>query len=394
MTMSASAPMRALVAFGTRPEAIKLAPVIAELRRRPGFRVTVALTAQHRELLDQVLPIFQITPDVDLALMEPSQALASLTGRVVVAMDALIAQLQPDVTIVQGDTTSAFVSALASFYRGVPVVHVEAGLRTSTPLNPFPEEVNRRLTSVLAMLHCAPTARAHDALVAAGADPGAIVVTGNTIVDALQQIVRSSAMAAAVWPGSLDPSRRLVLVTVHRRENWARLPDICAAIRAIIAARPEVQVAVPVHPNPIVREALARELGGVDRVALLPALDYVGFLKLLDASWLVLTDSGGVQEEAPVLGKPVLVMREETERPEAVDAGVARIVGTTPQRIAGAAIELLADDAARARMARAVSPFGDGHAAARVADAIEARRGQIAAYPRQPGNPRVAGVGA
>lgn len=391
MTTSAAAPMHALVAFGTRPEAIKLAPVIAELQRRPGFRVTVALTAQHRELLDQVLPIFQITPDVDLALMAPSQSLASLTGRVVVAIDALIERQRPDLTIVQGDTTSAFVSALASFYRGVPVVHVEAGLRTSTPLNPFPEEMNRRLTSALAMLHCAPTARAHAALVAGGANPGTIVITGNTIVDALHQIVRSSAMAAAAWPAALDPSRRLVLVTVHRRENWARLPDICTAIRAIIAARPEVQVAVPVHPNPIVRETLARELGGVDRVALLPALDYVGFLKLLDASWLVLTDSGGVQEEAPVLGKPVLVMRDETERAEAVDAGVARIVGTTPHGIAGSAIELLTDDAARERMARQVSPFGDGRAAARVADAIEARRALVAAYPQLAGNPRAAG---
>jgi UDP-N-acetylglucosamine 2-epimerase (non-hydrolysing) len=380
--------MKVLVAFGTRPEAIKLAPVIAELRRRPGFDLTVAVTAQHRELLDQVLDVFGITADVDLALMQPSQSLASLTSRVVLAMDELIDQRQPDLTIVQGDTTSAFVAALAAFYRGVPVVHVEAGLRTSTALNPFPEELNRRLTTVLATLHCAPTTLAERALLSMGVSPSAIVVTGNPIVDALQHVLRSPEMAAIALPSGIDLKRRLVLVTVHRRENWVNLPDVCAAIREIAAARPEVQLALPVHPNPIVQETLTRELCGTDRVVLLPALDYLSFIKLMSESWLVLTDSGGVQEEAPVLGKPVLVMREETERPEAIEAGVARIVGARREGIVAGVLELLASDAARARMAQPVSPFGDGHAAARIADAIEQRRGEIEAFRSREGNPR------
>jgi UDP-N-acetylglucosamine 2-epimerase (non-hydrolysing) len=386
--------MKALIAFGTRPEAIKLAPVIAELRRRAGFDPVVALTAQHRELLDQVLQVFEITPDVDLALMQPSQSLAALTSRVVTAMDQLFDRVRPDVAIVQGDTTSAFVSALAAFYRGVPVVHVEAGLRTSTPLNPFPEEINRRLTSVLAWLHCAPTPLAAQALQAGGVAPSAIVVTGNTIVDALHQIQRSPAMAAATLPAGLDARLRTALVTVHRRENWMHLPDICAAARAIVAARQDVQVALPVHPNPIVAETLARELGNTPRVVLLPALDYLSFVKLMSESWIVLTDSGGVQEEAPALGLPVLVMREETERPEAVTAGVARVVGTHRDAIATAALALLNDDRARETMARAISPFGDGTAARQIVDAMEERRHDIDAFAWASGNPRAAAQGA
>ena len=380
--------MKILAAFGTRPEAIKLAPVIAELRRRAGFELTVAVTAQHRELLDQVLEVFGITADVDLALMQPSQSLASLTSRVILAMDELIERRQPDLTIVQGDTTSAFAAALASFYRGVPVVHVEAGLRTSTPLNPFPEELNRRLTTVVAALHCAPTTLAERALLSMGVSPSAIVVTGNPIVDALQHVRRSPQMAATALPAGIDPKRRLLLVTVHRRENWVHLPDVCAAIRAIVEARPEVQVALPVHPNPIVQETLTRELRGMDRVILLPALDYLSFIKVMSESWIVLTDSGGVQEEAPVLGKPVLVMREETERPEAVDAGVARIVGSSREGIVAGVLDLLTSDAARERMAQPVSPFGDGHAAGRIADAIDQRRGEIEAFRSREGNPR------
>ncbi len=380
--------MKVLVAFGTRPEAIKLAPVIAELQRRRAIDVTVALTAQHRELLDQVLRVFAITPDVDLALMQPSQALASLTSRVILAMDQLLDERQPDLTIVQGDTTSAFACALASFYRGVPVAHVEAGLRTSSALNPFPEELNRRLTTVLSMLHCAPTTIAERALLSMGVPPSAIVVTGNPIVDALQHVRRSPEMAATSLPAGIDPNRRLVLVTVHRRENWVNLPDVCAAVRAIVAARPEVQIALPVHPNPIVQDTLSRELGGSDRIVLLPALDYLSFIKVMSESWIVLTDSGGVQEEAPVLGKPVLVMREETERPEAMEAGVARIVGARRDGIVSGVLELLADDEARRRMAQPVSPFGDGHAAARIAGAIEQRRGEIEAFRAREGNPR------
>jgi UDP-N-acetylglucosamine 2-epimerase (non-hydrolysing) len=380
--------LKVLLGFGTRPEAIKLAPVIAELRRRPGFDVTVALTAQHRELLDQVLAMFHIEPDVDLALMQPSQSLAGLTSRVMLAMDALLAERQPDVTIVQGDTTSAFVTALASFYRGIPVLHVEAGLRTPAALNPFPEEINRRLTSSLAFLHCAPTARAQQALLDGGVGSGSIVVTGNTIVDALHSIQRNPAFAAAPLPSGVDLSARIVLVTVHRRENWIHLPDVCDAIRQVVERRPEVQVVLPVHPNPIVQQTLHRELGGVAGVVLLPALDYLSFLKVMSHSWIVLTDSGGVQEEAPVLGRPVLVMRDATERPEAIELGVARLVGTHRDAIVDAVISLLSDDRARNDMAREVSPFGDGHAAARIADLLEQQRPSIAAFANQACNPR------
>ena len=381
--------MKVLVAFGTRPEAIKLAPVIAELRRRPGFEVLVALTAQHRELLDQVLRIFAIDPDEDLSLMQPSQSLATLTSRVVTALDELLERHQPDLTIVQGDTTSAFASALASFYRGVPVAHVEAGLRTSTAINPFPEEINRRLTSVMTLLHCTPTAGATAALLRLGIDRAAIAETGNPIVDALHHILQSPAMASATLPPALDPRLRLVLVTVHRRENWINLQAICAAIRAIVDRRTDVQVAITVHPNPVVQQTLSTELGALDRVLLLPPLDYVAFIKLMAESWIVLTDSGGVQEEAPVLGRPVLIMRDETERPEAVDAGVARIVGASRDGILAGALALLTDDGLRNRMAKAVSPFGDGHAAARIADAIEERRSEIEAFKSRTGNPRV-----
>lgn len=380
--------MKVLLGFGTRPEAIKLAPLVAELRRRPGFEVTVALTAQHRELLDQVLTMFRIDADVDLALMQTAQSLASLTSRVMLAMDALLAERQPDVTIVQGDTTSAFVTALASFYRGIPVAHVEAGLRTPTVLNPFPEEVNRRLTSSLALLHFAPTPRARQALIDEGVDADTIAVTGNTIVDALQHIQRTTAFAAAVLPPEVDPALRTVLVTVHRRENWINLPDVCEAIRTIVARRSDVQVVVPVHPNPNVQQTLHQALAGVARVVLLPALDYMAFIKLMSHSWLVLTDSGGVQEEAPVLGRPVLVMREATERPEAVELGVAKLVGARRDDIVSSVLALLADDAARGRMARAVSPFGDGDAAERIVTVLDAQRGLIASFANRVGNPR------
>ena len=380
--------IKVVIAFGTRPEAIKLAPVIAELRRRPEFKVLVVLTAQHRELLDQVLQIFAIDPDVDLALMQPGQSLASLTARVMTAMDELLERERPDLTIVQGDTTSAFVCALASFYRGVPVLHVEAGLRTSTALNPFPEEINRRLTAVMTWLHCTPTARATAALLGSGVERAAIVETGNTVVDALQHILRSPALSAAGMPDGYDPRLRLILVTVHRRENWVNLPEICAAIRTIVARRPEVQVAITVHPNPVVQQALSTELAAVERVLLLPPLDYVAFIKLMAECWMVLTDSGGVQEEGPALGRPVLVMREETERPEAIEAGVARLVGATHDGIVDGVLQLLTDDRLRERMARAVSPFGDGRAAARIADAIATRHSEVAAFGSRTGNPR------
>jgi UDP-N-acetylglucosamine 2-epimerase (non-hydrolysing) len=360
--------------FGTRPEAIKLAPLIAELRRRPGIEVRVVTTAQHREMLDQVLRVFQIVPDCDLAVMRPQQTLAELSSRVLIAMDRLLIVETPDVVVVQGDTTSALCCGLAAFYRGVPVGHVEAGLRTATRLNPFPEEMNRRLTSVLAALHFAPTERARAALLAEGIPQDCVFVTGNTVVDALLHVRSSEAYRATQSPVVAAPGERLLLVTLHRRESWgAPLAGMCQALLTIADRRPNVRVVLPVHLNPAVRRIVQESLGGHARINLIEPLNYLEFVAAMDASWLVLTDSGGVQEEAPVLGRPVLVLRDTTERIEAVEAGVALLVGTDPVAIVRTTLALLDDPAARAGMARPQSPFGDGRAAERIADLLEAR---------------------
>jgi UDP-N-acetylglucosamine 2-epimerase (non-hydrolysing) len=303
-------------------------------------------------------------------------------------MDGVLAERQPDLTIVQGDTTSAFVCALASFYRGVPVAHVEAGLRTPSPLNPFPEEINRRLTSSLALLHFAPTDRARQALLTEGIRAEDVFVTGNTVVDALHQIRGSEPFKTAALPAAVDPRLRIVLVTMHRRENWGRVADVCGAVRDILEARPDVQVVWPVHPNPVVEERIRVELAGLSRVTLVDALDYLAFIALIEKSWIVLTDSGGVQEEAPVLGCPALVLRESTERPEGIEAGVARLVGTQRADIVASALAVLADDGARQSMARGVSPFGDGRAAGRIADVLVREGPRIHAYAELSGNPR------
>jgi len=368
--------VKIVVVFGTRPEAIKLAPVIAELRRRPGVTMRIVTTAQHRELVEPVLKLFSIVPDRDLAVMQPRQTLAELSGRVLVAMDALLRDERPDLVVVQGDTTSAFICALAAFYRGIPVAHVEAGLRTSSPTNPFPEEMNRRLTGALASLHFAPTERARRALIAEGVADARVFVTGNTVVDALHFIRASEPFKAVPPPVRVDDGReRLLLVTLHRRESWgASLDAMCGALRTIAGRRRDVRIAWPVHLNPAVSDSVRAALGDTPRVTLLEPLDYMQFIALMQASWLILTDSGGVQEEAPALGRPVLVLRETTERPEAVDAGVARLVGTDPEAIVNAVVALLERPEDRDRMARAVSPFGDGHAAARIADVLEAHR--------------------
>lgn len=374
----AEAVVKILVAFGTRPEAIKLAPVIAELRRRPNVCVQVVTTAQHRELLDQVLAIFEIVPDRDLDVMYPRQTLAELSGRVLTSMDALLASDRPDLVIVQGDTTSAFICALAAFYRGVPVAHVEAGLRTASPTNPFPEEMNRRLTTALTSLHFAPTERARQALLAEGLPADRIFVTGNTVVDALQQIRRSDAYGRSPVPVQVEAHERLLLVTLHRRESWGSpLAGMCRALRTIAERRSDVRIVLPVHLNPSVRETVRESFRGASRVTLIEPLDYIQFVALMSASWLVLTDSGGVQEEAPTLGIPVLVLRDTTERPEAVDCGVARLVGTDPDTIVTAALRLLEHPDERDGMATAVSPFGDGRAAGRIADVLDASRAAI-----------------
>jgi UDP-N-acetylglucosamine 2-epimerase (non-hydrolysing) len=363
--------VRVAVAFGTRPEVIKLAPVIQELRCRPNVVVRTIATGQHRELLDQALGVFDIQPDVDLDVMQARQSLAEVTSRLLPAFDRVLEHERPDVVLVQGDTTSAFVAALAAFYRGVPVGHVEAGLRTSDPRDPFPEEINRRLTAAVAALHFAPTEHAKQHLLAEGVDPRSVLVTGNTIVDAMLFIQQTEAFRRTTPPVTVRDDERLLLVTLHRRESWGPVFEgMCRALRAVIERHQDVRVVFPVHLNPAVRQAVFDILGSTDRCTLLEPIDYLSFLSLVRASWLVLTDSGGVQEEAPTLGIPVLVLRNTTERPEAIEQGVARLVGTDCDAIVTAASELLDNPPLRARMARPVAVFGDGRASVRIADRI------------------------
>lgn len=380
--------MKVAVLFGTRPEAIKMAPVVRQLQAAQDLTVEVVLTAQHRELLDQVLALFQIRSDHDLNVMRPRQTLAELSSRLLTALDEWLVASQPDLLLVQGDTTSVCIAALAAFYRGVPTGHVEAGLRTPSPLNPFPEEMNRRLASRLAMLHFAPTDRARAALRAEGIDEASIFVTGNTVVDALHAIRRSPEFERAALPITLGPDESLVLVTMHRRESWDRIADVCDAVADVVRCRPRVRVVFPVHPNPAVDERVRRLLGGVPRVELIAPLDYLTFIKVMAMSRVILTDSGGVQEEAPVLGRPVLVLRDTTERGEAISAGVARLVGTNRDAIVSAVLPLIDDDRAWTSMSKVVSPFGDGFAAQRIVDIIDRHRPAIRDYAQLTGNPR------
>lgn len=359
-----------LVVIGTRPEAIKMAPVVLKLKTRPDqFKVVVCTTAQHRHILDQVLRVFEIVPDIDLDLMQDNQALASLTTRALLSVTDAIKKTQPDVVLVQGDTTTAMVSALAAFYEQIPVGHVEAGLRTCNPLRPFPEEINRRLISVLTRFHFAPTRRAAEALASEGISPKDVCCTGNTVVDALELILNR--------PGTLDigiksDGRRIILVTAHRRESFGQpLEAVCQALRELAIRNPDVLIVYPVHPNPRVQEPVRRILSGNENVSLLNPLKYESFVRLMKASYFIVTDSGGIQEEAPSLGKPVLVLRDETERPEAIEAGTSKLVGTRSETILAEAEKLLTDPAAYQRMSAAVSPYGDGKAAERIADVLE-----------------------
>lgn len=366
---------RVMVAFGTRPEAIKMAPVVAALKATPGIETVVAVTAQHRQMLDQVLDLFGIAPDVDLDVMAPDQTLPALFARILSGMSEAVARLRPDLVLVHGDTSTTLACALAAFYGQVPVGHVEAGLRTGNMRSPWPEEANRRLTAPLASLHFAPTPTARDNLAAEGITTG-VSVTGNTVIDALLQVVErirgDHGLEASMRSRFtfLDPAKRLVLVTGHRRENFGeRFEALCRAL-ATLASRGDVQVVYPVHLNPNVQEPVNRILGGVPDVHLLPPLDYLPFVYLMSQADLILTDSGGVQEEAPSLGKPVLVLRDTTERPEAVLAGTVRLVGTDEAAIVREATRLLDDPAAHAEMAQAMNPYGDGQAAPRIADAV------------------------
>lgn len=354
--------------FGTRPEAIKLAPVVLALAQAPWVAQTVAVTGQHREMLDQVLALFDLRPDADLALMSPGLPLAEQAARALAAIAGLLRERRPRLLIVQGDTASAFAGALAAFYEQIPVAHVEAGLRTHQRHDPFPEEVNRRLISAVADLHFAPTERARAHLLAEGVPAAAITVTGNTEVDALRLIRGRGALPS---PAHVSPHERLLLVTLHRREHWgARMAAMCGALRRVLDSFPDTALLFPMHRNPVVRAAITAALGDHPRVRLVEPLDYLDFVGAMAASYLILTDSGGVQESAPALGKPVLVLRETTERPEAIQAGTALLVGTDPQAIEAAATRLLTDGDAYAAMARAVSPFGDGHAAERIVTGI------------------------
>jgi UDP-N-acetylglucosamine 2-epimerase (non-hydrolysing) len=367
--------LKIAIVLGTRPEAIKLAPVARRFLEVPHeFETRIVVTAQHRGLLDQTLQAFAITPDYDLDVMRPGQTLAESTSRIVAALDPVFAQEAPDLVMVQGDTTTTFCAALGAFYRGLPVAHVEAGLRTGDLRQPFPEEANRVLTTRLATLHFAPTEIAAANLRREGVDPKRIFVTGNTSIDAVLE-TRDALAAGRLSPEglpALDSHKKLILVTAHRRESFGDgLEGICDAL-AQLAAREDLQIVYPVHPNPHVRAAVDRRLRGIPAIHLIEPLSYVPFVDLMRRAHVLLTDSGGIQEEGPALGKPVLVLREKTERPEAVEAGAARITGTDPARIV-AETSLLLDDAAEySRRARIRNPYGDGSAGTRIRDIVRA----------------------
>ena len=364
-----------LIVFGTRPEAIKMFPVVHALRADPRFAVRVCISAQHRGMLDQVMAIAGIVADHDLDLMRPDQTLDGLTAALLTGLGRVMDTVQPDWVVVQGDTATAMAGALAAYYRKIRVAHVEAGLRSHNIYHPWPEEVNRKIIGTIAALHCAPTETAAAALRAENVAPETIHVTGNTVIDALQWVTARIAAEPAL-AGDLRElelrfaGKRIIGVTSHRRENFGGgLESIARAIRAI-AARDDVALIFPVHPNPNVRRVMEAELAGLANVALIEPLDYPNFARLLDLAEIMLTDSGGVQEEAPALGKPVLVMRETTERPEGIAAGTARLVGTDPARIVTEIFTLLDDKAAYDAMARAHNPFGDGKTAPRIMELI------------------------
>lgn len=371
--------LRVLVVFGTRPEAIKLSPVILHMQGRPAeFAVVTCATAQHREMLDRVLAAFGVEVDHDLDIMRPNQTLAESTSRMIAALDPVVRREQPDLILVQGDTTTTFCGALSGFYHKVPVGHVEAGLRTGDLWSPFPEEANRVLTTRLTALHFAPTESAAANLRAEGVDERSVFVTGNPGIDAVLRMrdrLAAGQAAGCEWRG--DPGKKLIVVTAHRRESFGQgFARICAAISRL-ARRGDVEIVYPVHPNPNVREQAGERLRGLANVHLLEPLDYVAFVDLLRRAYLLLTDSGGVQEEAPSLGKPVLVLREKTERPEAVRAGTVKLVGTDTELIAGEASRLLDDSDLYERMSQAHNPYGDGTASRQISDSIVSAFGTL-----------------
>lgn len=358
--------------FGTRPEAIKMAPVVRQLMRHTdAIETRTLVTAQHREMLDQVLHLFHIVPDYDLNIMAAGQTLFDITSRAMLGINEVFQQERPNLVLVHGDTTTTFAGALAAYYHQIPVGHIEAGLRTHDIYSPFPEEMNRRLTGGIATLHFAPTPTAHANLRAEGIPEGRIFVTGNTVIDALHHTVRPDYVLPAELRGVDFADHRVLLVTTHRRENLGEpMRHVYRAIRDIIEELGDVEVIFPVHRNPKVREIVREELGGLERVHLIDPLDYEPFANLMARVDIVLTDSGGIQEEAPSLGKPVLVLRDTTERPEAVTAGTVRLIGTDERRVYEETMRLLTEPTAYTYMAEAVNPYGDGKAAHRIIEAI------------------------
>ncbi|MBE9077122.1 UDP-N-acetylglucosamine 2-epimerase (non-hydrolyzing) [Romeria aff. gracilis LEGE 07310] len=369
------APIRICITLGTRPEAVKLAPVIRQFRQSSQFEAQVVLTGQHREMVAQVMQLFDLQADRDLEIMQPQQSLTDITCRSLQGLESLFQQLRPQLVLVQGDTTTAFAAALAAFYQKIPVGHVEAGLRTDNILNPYPEEANRRLISQIATLHFAPTATSVQNLKASGVTTQ-IHQTGNTVIDALLTVADHSPDCSI--PGLDWSQHRVILSTVHRRENWgAPLDQIIQSFLGILEQFPDTALLLPLHRNPTVREPLTAALGNYPRAFLTEPLDYAQLVGAIQRCYMLLTDSGGLQEEAPGLGKPVLVLRETTERPEAVAAGTAKLVGTSPAQVIAAAAELLEDEAAYKAMAKAINPFGDGHAAERIRQVVAAHFGLI-----------------
>ncbi len=368
--------MRVLVVFGTRPEAVKLAPVIRVLQREDTIETIICVTAQHREMLDQVLDLFTIKPDIDLNLMKADQSLSTLTAAIFKHLEPVLVKIKPDWVILQGDTTSAMVTAMSAFYQRIRVAHVEAGLRTSDKWQPFPEEINRRVASVITDLHLAPTENARTNLLREGIENWRIIVTGNPVIDTLQIIsARPAPLEVGKLLGDLSITtgqRRLILVTAHRRENFGQpIRDVCSAIRTLAEGYPqELQFIYPVHLNPNIQTPVNELLSNIPNVTLLKPVEYLPLIHLLKNSYLVLTDSGGIQEEATGLGKPTLVLRDVTERPEGVEAGVLKLVGTNKEKIITETRRLLEDHFTYAAMAKAANPFGDGHAAERIVQAV------------------------
>ena len=375
-------PIRVMTIFGTRPEAIKMAPLVLELQKRADIQSICCVTAQHREMLDAVLEIFRLTPDYDLNIMEPRQTLSTITTKCLLGMEGVLEEAAPDLVLVHGDTSTTFAGALAAFYRQIPVGHVEAGLRTWDKYSPFPEEMNRKLVGDIADLHFCPTPANRENLAREGITDG-VFVTGNTVIDALKTTVRPDYQFATQALNSLDyAGKRIILVTCHRRENYGQpMANIMTALRRLADAFPDVELVYPVHLSPVVREAAGKYLSGHPRIHLIDPLSADEMHNLMARAYLVMTDSGGLQEEAPALGRPVLVLRRETERPEAVRAGTVRLAGTEEEEIFSLASELLHDERAYHAMAHAVNPYGDGQACRRIADAIEWKFGLRADKP-------------